>query len=641
MDMDRSEKTRGTPFFARTSLRSWPGIFAVVLIAWTAGPARAQLDLRGPLGGAGRASVVSAELLWSRSAALPGEQVTLGVVIRLAEGWHINADPAQIVAPDGFAQEASEIALTGPTDLTFSKVVYPAATLYETEVFDEPLRIFEKRTVCFVPVRISPGAKPSRLEGQVSLRYQACNDMICHVPTAMQLPFELPVVAAGTATEPTHAEVFAAFVQAEVDDPPPATATSGAPLLTWGTAVILFHAAVGGFLLNLTPCVLPMIPIKIMALSKTSRDRAQCLRSGLIMSAGVVAFWLALGAAVATISEITAANQLFQYPLFTIGVGILIAVMAVGMCGVFSVRLPAFVYRIPLGHDTVAGSFGFGAMTAVLSTPCTAPFMGSAVAWAVTQPAGVTMITFSAIGVGMALPYAVLAAFPAWAGRMPQTGPANELIKQIMGLLMLAAASYFVGVGFVSLVGSGGSSSVWWPIAAWVAAAGCWLAWRTFRITTAATPRAVFAGLGVLVTLGSIYGAWALTDAEARDREVWTPYSPAQFDEALKRGDVVVMDFTAQWCLNCKLLERQVLSTREVVEILTGPDVTALKVDITNRRNADGREMLHKIGRATIPVLVVFAPDGSEIFKADWYRAGQVIDAVNKARAAGERTAGR
>ena len=118
-----------------------------------------------------------------------------------------------------------------------------------------------------------------------------------------------------------------------------------------------------------------------------------------------MAFWLALAAAVSTISGFNATNKLFQYPAFTISVGVIICIMAVGMCGLFAVRLPQWIYRVNPSQESVRGSFVFGVMTAVLSTPCTAPFMGAAAAWSATQRPLITLSTFAAIGGGMALPY--------------------------------------------------------------------------------------------------------------------------------------------------------------------------------------------------------------------------------------------
>ena len=187
-------------------------------------------------------------------------------------------------------------------------------------------------------------------------------------------------------------------------------------------AMILLLAALGGFLLNFTPCVLPLIPIKLISLSNAAAaDRRRCLNLGLFTFAGVLAFWVALGGIVSMVSGFTSTHQLFQYPAFTIGVGLIIAVMAIGMFGVYSVRLPGLIYALNPRQETLAGALGVGVLTAVLSTPCTAPFMGTAAAWAATQEPAVTIATFSAIGAGMGLP-SLLAAFPRLVRRLPKTG---------------------------------------------------------------------------------------------------------------------------------------------------------------------------------------------------------------------------
>jgi thiol:disulfide interchange protein len=145
---------------------------------------------------------------------------------------------------------------------------------------------------------------------------------------------------------------------------------------------LLLIAGVGGLLINFTPCVLPLIPIKIVGLSQAAGNRSRCLALGVMLSLGVVAFWFGLGLAISSISGFNTANQFFQYPAFTIGVGAIICVMAIGMSGLFTIRLPDWIYRINPSQDSIGGSFLFGIMTAVLSTPCTAPFMGAAAAWA-------------------------------------------------------------------------------------------------------------------------------------------------------------------------------------------------------------------------------------------------------------------
>jgi thiol:disulfide interchange protein len=218
--------------------------------------------------------------------------------------------------------------------------------------------------------------------------------------------------------------------------------------------------------------VLPVIPLKIMSLSAAAGDRVRCLRLGLVMSAGVVAFWLLLGLLVGGLSDFTTSSQLFQYPLFTIGLGLFIAVMAFGMAGFFSVNLPQWVHSIDASHETMGGSFVMGIMTAVLSTPCTAPLMGAAAGWAAASGSLATVLTvFGTIGTGMAAPYALLSAFPQMARSMPRSGPASDVVKQVMGLLLMAAAAFFIGAGVNGWLPAP-SMVHWWIVGGFGVAAG-------------------------------------------------------------------------------------------------------------------------------------------------------------------------
>jgi thiol:disulfide interchange protein DsbD len=395
--------------------------------------------------------------------------------------------------------------------------------------------------------------------------------------------------------------------------------------------LLLVVAMVGGVLLNFTPCVLPLIPIKIIGLSQAAGNRRRCFLLGLSLSAGVVAFWLGLATAVSTLSGFNATNKLFQYPVFTVSVGVIICLMAVGMCGLFAVQLPQWIYRINPSQESVAGSFGFGIMTAVLSTPCTAPFMGAAAAWSATQRPLITASTFAAIGGGMALPYLLLSAFPVLVHRVPRSGPASDLIKQVMGLLMLGAGAYFLGTGvagFAAQPPDPPSQAYWWAVAFFVAAAGVWLVWRTCQITPRIWKRLCFGALGVgLVGVALVLGVRFTEGSPIH----WVYYTPKRLAEAQKENKVIVLEFTAAWCLNCHALEQAVLHNPAVVALLNAQGVTPIKVDITGN-NPQGDAKLIEVGRRTIPYLVVYATDGKEIFASDAYTVEQLKAALKQAQ---------
>ncbi|MBT8373971.1 MAG: thioredoxin family protein, partial [Deltaproteobacteria bacterium] len=264
---------------------------------------------------------------------------------------------------------------------------------------------------------------------------------------------------------------------------------------------------------------------------------------------------------------------------------------------------------------------------------CTAPFMGAAAAWAATQNPVTTITTFGFIGSGMALPYLILSASPGLVKKMPKTGPASELIKQVMGLFMLAAAAYFVGSGLSVLLSKPPDppeTLYWWVVMAFCAAAGGWLVYRTVRIAARRRQTVFFVALGIIVIALSFIGGSRLTD---RGPINWINYTPERFNEAVAQQKIIVLDFTAEWCLNCKALEHGVLNTRKIINLFASSDIAPIKVDITGN-NPSGKEKLKQVGSLTIPLLVVYSSDKRIVFKSDFYTADQIVDAVRKAREA-------
>jgi thiol:disulfide interchange protein DsbD len=208
------------------------------------------------------------------------------------------------------------------------------------------------------------------------------------------------------------------------------------------------------------------------------------------------------------------------------------------------------------------------------------------------------------------------------------------LVKQVMGLFMLAAAAYFIGTGVSALLMTPPSppgKGYWWAVMGFIALGGLWLAYRTIWIASKIFQRLLFVSLGVILVASSLYGGMRLTD---RGPIEWIYYTPQRFQQAIDQRKIVVMVFSAEWCLNCKALEQSVLSSAPVVEQFSGGDVAPIKVDITGN-NPQGKAKLQEIGHLTIPLLVVYSPAGKEVFRSDFYTVDQILAAVNKARAEG------
>ncbi|MGD9045781.1 MAG: cytochrome c biogenesis protein CcdA [Desulfobacterales bacterium] len=623
-------------FIAKYGLYS---ILIVILVCASDAPAQNKTASPFQATGPSVSDTVNLKTAWSVDRAHPGNPVVLAIVIDIKDGLHINADASQIQPFEDFKPYPTKVQVVAASEgVTIETARFPRAKPIEVSYSSSALMSFEGRTIIYLPMKLDEQIKPGSINLEIRVEYQACSDRYCLLPQKELLKEALAVVESGAAISKINADLFARFFSGEMVAPVDVVRFN---LFGWqfyintssgiGWIALLLTAALGGLLLNLTPCVLPLIPIKILSLSHVAQDRKKCFLLGLAMSMGVLAFWAALGILIALISDFTATNQLFQYPAFTILVGAVIGIMAMGMFGFFSVRLPGFIYMINPQQDSPQGSFGLGILAAVLSTPCTAPFMGAAAAWAATQTPLTTLTTFAAIGGGMALPYLILSAFPDLVDRMPKAGPASELIKQVMGLFMLAAAAYFLGVGISALLSTPPnppSKIFWWPVMGLVAAGGAWLAFRTMRLATKKMTKTVFVALGIILMAFPIWGAVKLSGPGPIE---WVYYTPERFEAAIKQNKIVVMDFTAEWCLNCKALEESVLHDRKITGLLANEDVVPMKVDITGS-NPAGKAKLKEVGSLTVPLLVVFSSQGKTLFKSDFYTVNQVVGAVEQAR---------
>lgn len=529
---------------------------------------------------------------------------------------------------------------------------------------------YKGRALAFVPFVVSEDAPVGgSVEVPLEVSLQACDDTTCYMPQNETITLTLHITAEGDMRQKVDpdfdgfdASVFdrdwskdaggvdAGFAGGEEGAlAAPASSGGGSKFLgffslptpdsPWYWVALIGFSLAGGFVLNLTPCVLPVIPIKVMTLTKhAGEDKGRAFVLGLWMAIGVIAFWSALAIPVLFVQSLADPSRIFSYWWLTLGIGLLIVVMAGGLMGLFNITLPQKTYMINPKADNAWGSFLFGVMTAVLGLPCFGFIVGALLPAAATMTAGVVLAVFVSMGVGMALPYLVLSIFPGLLKNVPKTGPASELVKQVMGLLLMAAGAYFIGSGLIGLVAEKPYLAKvlhWWAAGILVFLAGLWLLVRTVQITKKPLPRVLFSVVAVGFGAAGVAVAMNMTQ-QARDARIWETYSPAAFSTAIASDRVVVLDFTAEWCLNCKALEAAVLNVDPVRSQLTSDAVVAMKADLT-ARSAPGWEKLFDLGQTGIPTLAIYGPgleDGPWIANA--YTSSQVLAAIEEARGAGD-----
>jgi len=384
----------------------------------------------------------------------------------------------------------------------------------------------------------------------------------------------------------------------------PAAAAATLPLA-------LGFAFLGGILLNLMPCVLPVLSLKVLGFVRQGAQARGPLVHSLAFTAGVVAFFLVLAGGLLVLraggEQIGWGFQL-QSPGFVVFLAMLFLLLGLNLLGVFEVgQSLTAAGNLATGRRGLAGAFWNGALATLVATPCSAPFMGSALGYALAQPAGVTLLVFAALGLGMSAPYVLLASSPALLKRLPRPGAWMETFRQAMGFPLLGTVAFLVWL-FGRQVGV---DAVGWLLCALLLVA--FAAWAYGRAAGCAGPRRAFAlaSAGLLLVVGLLVGmqqAQATPRSEVPVSDGWVAYSPEGLQALRTAGTPVFVDFTADWCLSCQVNERLALERPEVRDRFRATGVVLMKADWT-RRDETITRALAEHGRQGVPLYVLYGRD--------------------------------
>ena len=388
------------------------------------------------------------------------------------------------------------------------------------------------------------------------------------------------------------------------------------------TAFQLFLGFIGGFILNLMPCVLPVISLKIFGFIKQAgQSRARIFRSGLAFTAGIFVWFIALALLLIALKgfgrDVTWGGFQFTNAYFVLTLSVIVLVFALNLFGVFEISLPQNLQRgmLASGERTDnLGSFFQGVFATVLATPCTAPFLGSALGFAFAQSSLVILLMFVAVAAGMSAPYFLLSAQPAWMKFLPQPGPWMLHLKQFMGFLLLATLLFLI---YVLGAQRGLDGAIWASSFLLLVAIACWMK-GAFIVPTASSFKRSFVVVLMLVTLiGS--GVYFIGDKfQSSKSDIaqnlpgdWQPFTPERLQSERDAGHAVFVDFTAAWCLTCKFNEKAVLENSEVRDAFKRHGVVKLKADWTNG-DPQITKLLQQFGRPGVPLYVLYPGKSQE-----------------------------
>jgi thiol:disulfide interchange protein DsbD len=396
-----------------------------------------------------------------------------------------------------------------------------------------------------------------------------------------------------------------------------------------GLVAALLGALLGGLVLNLMPCVFPVLAIKVVGFAQHADDSRRHRVAGFAYTAGVVVSFLALGALMLGLRA--AGEQLgwgfqLQSPLVVAALAALFTLLGLNLAGVFEFGslLPTSVASMEARHP-VANAFVSGVLAVAIASPCTAPFMGASLGLAVTLPAVQALLVFACLGLGMALPYLAASLVPAVARRLPRPGPWMDTFRKLMAFPMFATVAWLVWVlGQQSGIDGAGAL-----LALLVA-----LSLLVWTLTLRGRTRLA---LGALALLAGAALAWTvgpqLTNvpaaATARAEGDWQPWSPAKVEQIVATGQPVFVDFTAAWCVTCQYNKKTTLADQAVLTDFRQRKVALLRADWT-RRDPAITAALASLGRSGVPVYVLYRQGSAPVVLSEVLGVDEVRSALAK-----------
>jgi thiol:disulfide interchange protein len=561
-----------------------------------------------------------------------GRRVAIRIVPE--EGWHVYA-PA--------SSGTSAIGQGKPTIIAIA----PATTVRVAAV--------EKAAVALATA--PELAKSGAVEGAVALDlvvadaaagtleallgFQTCSDESCDPPTGLKITAQLgDGPAAVTFAEARYGEAAAApaeiraAVQAAAQRATETPGSGSAAALSIPTA--LLYGLLGGLILNLMPCVLPVLGLKLMSFAQQSgRARQEVFAMNLWYCAGVFAVFFALATAsvaanIGLASTNLAWGEQFTSATFNIAMLGIVFTFALAFLGIWELPIPGFIGE-KAGHvqsqEGPAGAFLKGVLSTVLATPCSGPFLGPVFGFTLTQPTAVTYAVFGAIATGMALPYILVGLFPGLVRFLPRPGPWMATFKELLGFVMLGTVAYL----FTFLHHD-------WFVPTFVLLVGIWMAcWWVGRAqeTTGAVGFGRWVQAALMAT--AIGTAAFLLLGPVKSLIEWEqPFSRARLAELRKAGATVMVDFSADWCPTCKFNLATAIETNRVRAAIEKNRVVPMLADWTDG-SPEIKQMLESLDSKSIPVLAIFpaAKPGESppppIVLRDLITEPQVLDALERA----------
>ena len=524
------------------------------------------------------------ELFYTNEIPKIGDTLHLKIVI--PRGWHINANKV----PDDFLVPSQvEVEVQG---VEFESALWPEPLKQHNDLLNMDLLLLQDTFTISLPIKnLQKNGDPYGVK--VKFTYQACSG-ICLPPKTLEIFLKESFIS-----EKKNADSF--FLH-------------------------ILLALLGGLLLNVMPCVLPILFLKIFDLMrKKDETKSNMLKWAFATTAGICFSFFVI-AMIIVIVRLTG-NSIgwgfqFQHPAYIATMSLCIMIFALNLLGIFEIWMPGNMLQGLEKHSKgggFKGSFAYGILLVLLSTPCSAPFLGTAVGFAFAAPTSKLFAIFAAIAIGLSLPYLILGIFPQWTKKMPRPGKWMEILKQFLSFPFLLTIVWLVWV-FAKQAGLENSAKL--GIFLCVA---CFFAWLSGLIAKPGKPFLRFAILWLVFIIIYIF-SWNFW-FHPQTEEEWVPFSTEKLDNLQREGLAVWVNGTASWCLTCKENEI-VLENETIKKTFKEKSVIKMRADFT-KNNEKALKFIESYERSSVPFNLLITSHGKKILMSEILTQDAVIEALN------------
>ena len=551
-----------------------------------------------------------------------GGRAEVRVELQIAEHWHINANPPALEY-----NIPTEVALQAAHGVRAARPRYPAGKSMRFSFEDQPLLVYDGATSVVIPIAADAAATPGtyRLSGEVA--FQACDDNVCLPPTSVPFTVAVTLTAASGISAVADSVPFDTLRAAPLDTgaaappegfmtaPPDDAAGQAQSRLTqalesgglgWFLALFL-----GGLLLNLTPCVFPMLGVTVSIFgARRAEPLPKVILAAVLYVLGIAAMYTALGVVAALTGGLFGAA--LQSPWVNVGLGVLLMGLSLGMFGLFEMQAPTWVLDRLGGANTasLAGVFLSGLGVGIIAAPCVGPFIVAVLALiAQKQSVAFGVQTMFTIAVGLGFPYLLLATFSNLLQALPRQGAWMVWIKKVFGVILATIGLSYVAIGLLPGIAP-------YVVPAGLLLGGLYLGFMEKSDNARRSFLAAKRALGTVAVLASI--ALLLQVMRAKSSAVvLAPYDETAVAASLASGRPVMLEFSADWCVPCHEMELNTFVAPEVVSLARGFD--AYKVDLTKFDAEASKRARERYDVAGVPTVLFLSPGGEEV------RAARVV----------------